>query len=213
MSWSDFLGLRNPPRYVIGSDENGTGALAGPVLVTAVVYPFSWEGFVGLRDSKQYKKTKEQLRERAAHAELVYQGCLAFAQKYILPEEIDALGTRVSLLQGHQYVVRACAALFPDALAIVDGDLVIPGVAHLSVVEADSRVPAVAAASVMGKEEREWWMGSYAAVKYPEYGFAHHAGYGTEAHLRMLRAYGPCAIHRKSCQNIKRLIQERANAQ
>jgi ribonuclease HII len=36
------------------------------------------------------------------------------------------------------------------------------------------------------------------AKKFPEYGFEKHKGYGTKFHLRMLKKYGPCKIHRRS---------------
>ena len=35
-------------------------------------------------------------------------------------------------------------------------------------------------------------------VKYPNYGFRKHKGYGTKAHLEALEKYGPCEIHRKT---------------
>jgi ribonuclease HII len=35
-------------------------------------------------------------------------------------------------------------------------------------------------------------------LKFPEYGFAKHKGYGTKAHLLALQKYGPCDIHRRS---------------
>ena len=33
---------------------------------------------------------------------------------------------------------------------------------------------------------------------YPQYGFAAHKGYGTAAHIKAIREYGPCEIHRKT---------------
>ena len=34
-------------------------------------------------------------------------------------------------------------------------------------------------------------------AQYPQYGFAQHKGYGTQAHYEALRAYGPCPAHRR----------------
>ena len=34
--------------------------------------------------------------------------------------------------------------------------------------------------------------------QYPQYGFAKHKGYGTAEHIRLLKQYGPCPIHRKT---------------
>lgn len=35
-------------------------------------------------------------------------------------------------------------------------------------------------------------------MKYPEYGFAKHKGYGTAQHIQAIKTYGPCLLHRKS---------------
>lgn len=197
MSWYSFLGLPQLPAYVLGSDENGTGALAGPIVVTAVVYPFTWPGIAGLKDSKKYRTAREkQLRREVA--EVIYKTAATFSQRYIQVEDIDQKGMYPLLLQAYREVIADCLALYPEALVLVDGDLTIPGVAARAVVKADDRVPAVSAASVLGKVERDWWMGSYAARVYPAYGFAHHVGYGSPEHYKALKQYGPCEIHRRS---------------
>ena len=33
---------------------------------------------------------------------------------------------------------------------------------------------------------------------YPQYGFAKHKGYGTAAHIKAIKEYGPCTLHRAS---------------
>ena len=30
---------------------------------------------------------------------------------------------------------------------------------------------------------------------YPQYGFAKHKGYGTAAHIKAIKEYGPCTLH------------------
>jgi len=214
MNWWDRLPLeiREPPRpqFVIGSDEVGTGALAGPFVVTAVVYPFTWRGLPGLQDSKKFKKPKEKQFRRDL-AEEVYKTALTFNQQYVTVEEIDRKGMYPMLLRAHHRAIQACLSLFPKALVIVDGNFSFHrngGVKYHSIVQADGRVPAVSAASVLGKVERDWWMGSYAAGVYPVYGFANHLGYGSPEHFRALEQYGPCEIHRKSYGPIKRLMRK-----
>ena len=34
--------------------------------------------------------------------------------------------------------------------------------------------------------------------KYPEYNFKKHKGYGTAEHIKAIKEYGPCEIHRRS---------------
>jgi ribonuclease HII len=36
------------------------------------------------------------------------------------------------------------------------------------------------------------------ALKYPEYYFEKHKGYGTKLHVEMIKKYGYCPIHRRS---------------
>lgn len=38
---------------------------------------------------------------------------------------------------------------------------------------------------------------------WPEYGFKHHKGYGTEKHIAALLTHGPCDIHRRSFAPLK----------
>ena len=42
---------------------------------------------------------------------------------------------------------------------------------------------------------------------YPEYGFDRHKGYATGDHLERLQRFGPCAIHRRSFEPVRRLLQ------
>jgi ribonuclease HII len=66
-----------------------------------------------------------------------------------------------------------------------------------SIVKGDEKVLSCAMASIIAKVTRDRIMEKY-AKKFPEYGFEKHKGYGTKFHLRMLKKYGPCKIHRRS---------------
>ena len=58
------------------------------------------------------------------------------------------------------------------------------------------------AASIIAKVERDEWMDGI-DMKFPEYGFKRHKGYGTKDHLRAIKIYGPCEEHRKSFKPVK----------
>ena len=66
-----------------------------------------------------------------------------------------------------------------------------------AVIKGDSLVPSIAAASILAKVSRDRYCLEM-DEKYPEYGFAKHKGYGTAAHAKALREYGPCPYHRKT---------------
>ena len=66
-----------------------------------------------------------------------------------------------------------------------------------ALVKGDRLSLSVAAASVLAKTARDALMREMDAA-HPGYGFARHKGYGTKLHQQAIRAYGLCAIHRRS---------------
>jgi len=66
-----------------------------------------------------------------------------------------------------------------------------------AIVGGDAVCFSIAAASIIAKVERDAIMRAY-DKEFPEYGFAKHKGYGTQAHRDAIRAHGPCRIHRRS---------------
>ncbi|MGY6570151.1 MAG: ribonuclease HII [Salinarimonas sp.] len=180
----------DPQARFAGIDEVGRGPLAGPVTAAAVVLdPDAIPN--GLRDSKALT---------AAQREALFAQIMACAQVGIAfagPAEIDRLNIRGATLAAMR---RALAALpAPPDHALIDGRDVPPGlpVSAQAVVKGDSAYACIAAASIVAKVIRDRAM-RFAAVHYPEYGFADNVGYPTRAHMEALDRCGPCAIHRMS---------------
>jgi ribonuclease HII len=98
-------------------------------------------------------------------------------------------------------------------LVLVDGKFIIPNLslAQKAIVDGDALCFAIAAASIVAKEARDRLMGD-AHTKYPTYGFDRHKGYGTQAHLAALRAYGPCPLHRRSFAPVREALGIARNA-
>lgn len=182
-------------KYIIGCDEVGTGAIAGPVVVTAVVYPSNWLGFEGLKDSKKYSNRAT----RKKHAEIIFETALTFSQVYISNIEIDKGGLRTSLIKGVVQVVNNCREQFPDSVAVIDGNMHLP-IAHISLPKADDLIPAVSAASVLGKVERDYHMNDLHVGLTDNYHFNFNRGYGTWEHLKAIKELGLSVYHRKSFQ-------------
>jgi len=65
------------------------------------------------------------------------------------------------------------------------------------IVKGDEKVFSCACASILAKVTRDRLMRRY-HKKYPKYRFDLHKGYPTKYHLKMLKKYGPCQIHRKT---------------
>jgi len=71
--------------------------------------------------------------------------------------------------------------------------------------KADALVPAVSLASIFAKVTQLRFMEEY-EKKFPGYGFAKHAGYGTKDHQAALIKLGPCEVHRRSYSPVKKAL-------
>lgn len=194
--------------FVVGIDEVGRGALAGPVSVgVAVVQRSTRAGFPeGLRDSKLLTAPAREglcapIRSWAA----------ACTVGHASPAEIDAVGIMAALrLAAARAVAQVRAAGFAPTAVILDGnhnwllpDLFDDAALRDSLafeevvlaVKADVSCAVVAAASVVAKVERD---GLMCRLTDPGYDWVHNKGYGAAAHLEALARLGPCDHHRRS---------------
>jgi len=177
---------------VVGVDEVGRGAWAGPLSVGAAVLPRD-RRVNGVRDSKMLTE-----RERERLFDRVGQWCQAWGVGHASQAECDELG----MAEAQRLATRrafAELAVTPDA-AIVDGtwDFVSPLVPHVSrQVKADARCLVVAAASILAKVSRDRIMRAE-AEHYPPWSFDTNKGYPCQDHLAALQAWGPSTIHRRS---------------
>lgn len=176
--------------FICGVDEAGRGPLAGPLVVAACILP-PFLRIEGINDSKQLsaKKRKELYK-------VIVKNALAYKIVFVTEEDVDSLNIYQATKKG---MLMAIAGLKhkPD-YALIDamplGELEIP---HNSIIHGDARCASVAAASILAKVTRDEYMEKM-DIKYPNYGFKKHKGYGTKAHMQALEKYGPCKIHRKS---------------
>ena len=180
-------------RVVVGIDEVGRGAWAGPVTVAAVV---PGDAHVrGIRDSKQLTRAE---RERAAAA--VRGWARAVGVGHATHDECDALGMTEALRRaaGRALEQIVAAGFEPDRI-VLDGthDYLRAGAPVTTVVKGDATVLSVAAASCVAKVTRDAIMRDE-AEHFPPYGFESNVGYPAPVHRCALAAYGPSAIHRRS---------------
>jgi ribonuclease HII len=187
-------------RFILGVDEAGRGPLAGPVSVGVIAVPEGFDvlkEFPGVKDSKKLseKKREEIFTLLEARAAL---GDARFAVEFESAETIDREGISFAVKMA---VSRGVNALAPDAALVkiqLDGSLKAPPeYAQETIVGGDELIPIISLASIAAKVVRDRLM-TELAVRYPQYGFEKHKGYGTEMHYDMLKKYGLCAIHRRS---------------
>lgn len=178
---------------VLGVDEVGRGAIAGPLTVCAVALPAEpliW----GLNDSKQLTPAR-----REALAAEVAQHAVAIGLAHIEPASIDAVGMGHALRMGMSQAIEA-AGVEPDAV-LIDGREVHVHPREVALVKGDARVASIAAASIVAKVTRDALMVAYART-WPAYHLDACKGYGSAEHIAALREHGPCPLHRISfCGN------------
>lgn len=198
-------------RYVIGIDEAGRGALAGPVCVGAVLMPkdFEWEaafakvtrqGTPRLRDSK---KLSAQQRD-TLYEYITEHGMLQHAVSFVDAQAIDVIGI---VNAAHEATALALAGLGirPSRVEVLlDAGLKAPSKWKQSAhVRGDETIPVIAFASIIAKVSRDRLMEDFSEV-YTPYQFEAHKGYGTLAHRRVIARDGLSEIHRESfCRSLR----------
>jgi ribonuclease HII len=192
-------------RAVVGIDEVGRGAWAGPVTVAAVILaPGSIPECV--RDSKQLAPA----RRAAVAAELHAQALVGIGSAS--NDEVDEVGLAAALTAAARRALGAVLALPQaptDPLVLVDGphDLVrLPDVEVVTLVRGDAHAVSIAAASVVAKVDRDGLMVRI-DPEHPAYGFARNKGYPSPEHVAALATHGACLLHRRSWAPLVRLAQ------
>ena len=164
--------------YICGVDEVGRGPLAGPVVVCACILP-QFSRIEGLNDSKQLsdKKRRELYKK-------IIKEAVDYNIVYISVDEVDELNIYQATKKGMLEAIRGLSVTPDHCLidAMPLGELEIP---HTSIIHGDARCASVAAASIIAKVTRDNYMEKM-DIKYPNYGFKNHKGYGTKAHLEAL---------------------------
>lgn len=200
-------------RYIIGIDEVGRGALAGPVTVAAVAITVNPKPKIRnpkprlkLRDSK--KLTPRQ-RETWFGYIKTHPG-IFYTTAGVSPKIIDKINiSNAANLAATRAIARLLTnrKLANGGLKIfLDGGLylntkTLMANGHWSnpktIIKGDEKIPAITLASIVAKVSRDRLMKKLHR-KFPRYDFINNVGYGTKKHLRTIKKYGRLPIHRKS---------------
>ena len=190
--------------YVAGVDEVGRGPFAGPIVAAAVILDLNniknKNLIAGIKDSKALSPGVREVL-----AEEIKQNAVAINIALINNKIIDERGIGWC----NQEVFRkACNGLKikPD-LVLSDGyPIKNIQLSNRYAIKGDTKSASIACASIVAKVFRDSIMKEY-ALKYPEYGFEHNSGYGTESHIAAIKEHGITEIHRTSfLKNLRNYI-------
>ena len=186
---------------VAGIDEVGRGALAGPVVASAVIlpHPASLPWFELVRDSKDLNS-----RQRESLFDLINEEAVAVGIDIVPPQVIDSINilraTKLAMLQAVEKLPQQPSFLLIDRLSL--SQCPIP---QRGITKGDKTCLSIACASIIAKVTRDRMMEKFDRV-YPGYGFAQHKGYGTGRHILCLRRLGPSPIHRLYFAPVRSMI-------
>jgi ribonuclease HII len=195
---------------VVGIDEVGRGALAGPMLVGAATVRTCEEPPEGLDDSKRLSHA-----QRVSLVDPLQSWVLEWSLGVVSVTEIDEWGMRLALAVGATRALERlhCApthALVDGPLNLLSAERSFRGEAvttcppftfeHLpvtTIVDGDQRSAVIAAAAVLAKVERDSMMVDL-DLECSDYGWGRNKGYGVPEHLEAIRRVGVSVHHRVS---------------
>jgi len=194
---------------VVGVDEVGRGALAGPLTVGAVLITSLTPPPKHLTDSKLLTSAQREALEAPLR-----EWALDWSLGSVSSSEIDDWGLRLALAVAATrafdgLVVRPTFALLDGSFNLLRAPLDVPfgvtpppelayaDLAHETVVKGDARCATIAAASVLAKVQRDRVMVELDR-QFGDFDWARNKGYGAPAHLEALRRHGPTDQHRTS---------------
>jgi len=178
-------------------DEAGRGALAGPLVVGAILVDnldiFFEEEYTLIKGDS--KKLKEADRFWAFDTIKKY---FKYSVGIATHQEIDDFG-----------ITKATKMAMKRALEALKGfDIVLSDFINLEdydcipIVKGDEKSFSIRLASLVAKATRDKMMIDYASSFKP-FSFDKHKGYGTKEHIKEIKDFGLSSIHRRSfCYNI-----------
>ena len=182
---------------IVGIDEVGRGAWAGPLCVSAVCLGDN-VSIEGLTDSKKLTAKKREKLDRE-----IRQVAAGVGLGWVSAKMIDQIGLSEALKLASRRAVSQIGCEYDQI--IIDGTIMlIDDPRAVTMKKADLLVASVSAASIVAKVARDEYM-RVLSQKFPGYGFEGHVGYGTAAHTKAIADLGPTPVHRMSFSPLKEI--------
>jgi len=177
----------------VGLDEAGRGALAGPVVTSAVIMPKDFNHPL-IKDSKLLNESQRQEAR-----ELVLTHAIAHTTIAIGVDKIEEMNILRATMEGMKQCLHVIDDNFKFDFILVDGDQFkgFNGIPFQTITGGDNKYTSIAAASILAKTGRDRIMKKLNEGNEP-YGWNSNKGYGTAAHIKAIKEYGPTKVHRTS---------------
>lgn len=194
---------------IIGLDEVGRGALAGPVVVGAVAFTPNVQKHPDFDKIATVRDSKTLSRRQLANFDIAIRQLATFVGIGTASSaEIDTLGIKPAT---HLAAVRALQNTPPtdDMRLITDFGLFDRkqpiSFPYDEYINGDANSFTISAASIIAKVWRDNYMHNLSQEQeIDDYDWTHNVGYGTHTHCDALKKYGPSPHHRLTF--IKRLL-------
>ena len=190
---------------LVGIDEVGRGAIAGPVIACA----FSWKDrFIlnnkmprclsFLNDSKKLSKKQRKYICKS----LIKYGEYGIGYASVLEiEKLNILNaTFLAMKRAYENLLIKLKLKNSNVYILIDGNKFNPYInsRQLPIIGGDSRSSLIAGASVIAKVYRDLLMKKISKLKrFKKYKWSKNVGYGTRFHFSSIRKYGLTPFHRK----------------
>ena len=192
--------------FIAGIDEVGRGALAGPVVASAVIlpHPASLPWFELVRDSKELNSRKRESLFDPINKEAIAVG-IGIVPSQVIDSVNILKATRMAMMQAVEKLPKQPNFLLIDRIGLSQCPIPQRGITR-----GDKSCLSIACASIIAKVTRDRIMEEFDQI-HPGYGFAQHKGYGTGRHLSCLQKLGPSPIHRLYFAPVRNIITSRGS--
>ncbi|MEK7635701.1 MAG: ribonuclease HII [Patescibacteria group bacterium] len=201
-------------KYIIGIDEVGRGALAGPVVVAAVAATTKFR----IQSARRQTKLKIPLRDSKKLSANQREVWFAFIKKQKIPYAIARVSPKIidkinisntanlaatsalwALIKNYKLRIKNCRVYLDGGLYINSKfkNKNLKNIKTQTIIRGDEKIPAISLASIIAKVSRDRYMKNL-HKKYPRYDFIHNVGYGTKKHVRAIKKRGLSPIHRRT---------------
>jgi len=185
----------------VGIDEAGRGCLAGPVVVAAALIPNDFKkpaGLPQLRDSKRMTRIQREEWQKWIKEKGECFGVYVVVS-FVMPATIDKINITKAANLAAWRSLKKLLALQKNVVTkiILDGGLFLKNRTFQesknafvkTIIKADTKFVEVQLAAISAKTARDDYMRRL-AIKYPDFGFDAHKGYGTKNHIKVIKKRG-----------------------